>query len=623
MDFELKSDYGVIMMKDNCRMRFTVKRILFAALVLMSVVSCNSIITRAATYNPRLSEPATDSPYYSNGAYNPYVTAVGTLRNIPNCTTYAWGRAYEILGTRPPLPERGDAGSWYGAASNKGQTPKLGAVACWSYGKYGHVAVVEVINGNNLTLSESSFDPSIYWQPADKNATNMGYGFQGYIYIGDFDDSLILSKTSVSLYTGDSYQLSVSVTGGPETTHWVSSNPTVASVSSTGLVQAKSAGKAEITAKFNGASAKCVVSVKNKVVPVSIKIKAPRKITINKGKTYLLRTATTGKGGKVTYKVDKKKIVSVSKNGLVRAKRKGTTVVRAYFGGKSASCTIKVVVPSLKISKKKITLKVGKSKKIKATVKGASKIVTWKSSNPSVAQVSSKGVVKAVGSGKATIIATANGITKKCKVTVKATPKKKSITLNTSKVIISKGSRYKLIATVTGMNKSVTWKSSNKTIATVKGGVITGKKKGTATITAKCGKLKTKCKVTVKDEGIYHTDKVKTRYKSITPFSVKVSIKGDKLFVEGELLKSLDDKKYVKVSGKKHVFVLCSNTQYWEGYYNTDFGDYTKEMFLANATRSMGEKELMLSVDVKDGRVYMVGIAPFTYPWEYSFGEGK
>ena len=238
-------------------------------------------------------------------------------------------------------------------------------------------------------------------------------------------DSINLSKTSVSLYTGDSYQLSASVIGGPGTTQWVSSNPAVASVSSTGLVQAKSAGTAEITAKYNEASVKCVVSVKNKVVPVSIKIKPPKKIIINKGKTYQLRTVTTGKGGKVTYKVDKKKIASVSDKGLVKARRKGTTVVKAYFGGKSASCTVQVVVPSLKISKKKITLKVGKTKKIKATVKGASKKVTWKSSNTSVALVSGKGVVKAVGSGKATISATANGITKKCKVTVKKTKKAK------------------------------------------------------------------------------------------------------------------------------------------------------------------------------------------------------
>ena len=45
----------------------------------------------------------------------------------------------------------------------------------------------------------------------------------------------------------------------------------------------------------------------------------------------------------------------------------------------------------------------------------------------------------------------------------------------------------------------VTYKSSNKKIATVsKKGVIKGKKKGTATITIKSGKITKKCKVKVK-----------------------------------------------------------------------------------------------------------------------------
>ncbi len=52
---------------------------------------------------------------------------------------------------------------------------------------------------------------------------------------------------------------------------------------------------------------------------------------------------------------------------------------------------------------------------------------------------------------------------------------------------------------VTNSKKSVTWSSSNPKVASVsRKGKVTAKKKGTATITAKTGKKKLKCKVTVK-----------------------------------------------------------------------------------------------------------------------------
>ena len=77
---------------------------------------------------------------------------------------------------------------------------------------------------------------------------------------------------------------------------------------------------------------------------------------------------------------------------------------------------------SLKLSKSKVTLYTGKATKtatIKATVTGASKAVSWKSSNTKVAKVDKKGKITAVKAGKATITAKANGISKKVTVTVK------------------------------------------------------------------------------------------------------------------------------------------------------------------------------------------------------------
>lgn len=68
---------------------------------------------------------------------------------------------------------------------------------------------------------------------------------------------------------------------------------------------------------------------------------------------------------------------------------------------------------------------------------------------------------------------------------------------------------------VTGASGKVTWSTSNKKVATVsKSGVVTGKKAGKATITAKAGSKKFTCKVTVK--------KLSSKYATVNGKLVKV-----------------------------------------------------------------------------------------------------
>ena len=77
-----------------------------------------------------------------------------------------------------------------------------------------------------------------------------------------------------------------------------------------------------------------------------------------------------------------------------------------------------------------------------------------------------------------------------------------TIKLNKSKVSIVAGRTYQLRVVVKGSKKKVRWTSSNKSIATVTAkGKVKAKKPGKVTITVKCGKLKKKCKVTVKASG--------------------------------------------------------------------------------------------------------------------------
>ena len=136
------------------------------------------------------------------------------------------------------------------------------------------------------------------------------------------------------------------------------------------------------------------------------------------------------------------------------------------------------------------------------------KNISWESSNPSVATVSSNGLVTPVSAGDATITCRAvdgSGVKATCGITVLPILVE-NIELNASSASLKVGETKQLTATITpsnATNKTVTWTSSNPSIATVDSyGKVTAKAKGSATITCKANDSSGKqanCAVTVTD----------------------------------------------------------------------------------------------------------------------------
>ena len=146
-------------------------------------------------FTPRKSAPSTSSKYWkhtSAGGVNECIKISGGSC-IPNCVGYAWGRFYEILGSRPKL-SRVNAEMWYLNTSDgykRGKTPRLGAVICWAKGKAGnaadgagHVAIVEAIysDGSILTSNSGYKSTRFYMKKIKKGYALPGYTFQGFIY---------------------------------------------------------------------------------------------------------------------------------------------------------------------------------------------------------------------------------------------------------------------------------------------------------------------------------------------------------------------------------------------------------------------------------------------------------
>ncbi len=118
---------------------------------------------------------------------------------------------------------------------------------------------------------------------------------------------------------------------------------------------------------------------------------------------------------------------------------------------------------------------------------GAKGSVKWASTNKKVATVKD-GIVTTLKTGKATIKATNAKKTYKCKVTVKKN------SLSDKSLNIKAGESAGL--TLKG-NTPAEWSSSDESVAIVNNGTVTALKKGNVTITAKVGKKKYTCKVTV------------------------------------------------------------------------------------------------------------------------------
>ena len=155
---------------------------------------------------------------------------------------------------------------------------------------------------------------------------------------------------------------------------------------------------------------------------------------------------------------------------------------------------INVVEPTgVSLSKTSVTVREAESTTITATVTpsdATNKVVSWSSSNDSVATVSG-GKITGVSTGTATITAkTYNGKSATCTVTVQTNPdivKPTGITVSPTSLTITAGETGDLTATVlpsNATNKTVTWTSSDPSVATVNSrGVVTAVAQGNATIT--------------------------------------------------------------------------------------------------------------------------------------------
>lgn len=300
-----------------------------------------------------------------------------------------------------------------------------------------------------------------------------------------------------------------STISGDVINNWTSSNDSIATVNKNGKITGKKVGITTIYAGFSdGFTVPVKVYVQKKAVTTSGVSVSTTPVKLKIGETHSLNATvspiTSSQG--LTYKTSNKKVAAVSSKGVITAKKAGTATI-TVISGKEKSKPIKVTVSKpaptgIKNVASTKTLQKGKSFTIKPKVTpiGAEAKFTYSTSDSKVATVTKAGKVTAKKAGIATIKVKAGSKTVECKVTVTAPAPKSIKNISTKKTLkVGKTLTLKPKFSPTGAEAIITYTSSDETVATVNSsGKITAKKKGTATITVKAGKISKKCKITVK-----------------------------------------------------------------------------------------------------------------------------
>ncbi len=316
--------------------------------------------------------------------------------------------------------------------------------------------------------------------------TDYGYGIPklSRLIKAQIPPSISLSSKTASLYKGQKFTLSASVTPGDVYINWTTSNSSVATVSN-GIVTANGEGTATITAFFtnNGTtySATCSITVKKPGITLSQSSK-----TVYQTDTFTLTTDTVPSGRTIFWSSSNGSVATVS-NGVVTANEPGTATITASFTFEgetySASCNVTVKEVSVSLDQVSKTVYQTDEFTLKANVNPSNQTVKWTSSNSSVATVSD-GKVIAVNPGTANITASIVYGGKTFSAVCTVTVKKVSIELNVHNKSIIIGDSFSITATTSPNGLNVEWDSSNNMIASVNSGKISSKAAGNITVTA-------------------------------------------------------------------------------------------------------------------------------------------
>lgn len=323
-----------------------------------------------------------------------------------------------------------------------------------------------------------------------------------------------LENIDIAMKSGDLEGYSVKVNpvyaplgAKPMEIEWSSSNEQAITVQD-GVLTAKSRGNATATSTITLTvtthdgqtfTRKFTARVTQAVDPEKFAIK-PETLEMRAGTAAKALTVGISRNASTKYQwiSDNPEVATVDYRGYVTPISEGTAIISAtVLDGSNDTATIEVTVlrtpiTGIRLLPASLTMGPGQQESLDVTYTPANasdKRVTYASDTPSVATVDINGVVTAIKQGKAIITATSVDGEKTARTTITVvdlTVTGVTVAPVSAKVKVAANTTLKATVLPKGSNQTVTWTSSNNSIATVdNAGKVTGVSQGTAQITAR------------------------------------------------------------------------------------------------------------------------------------------
>ena len=342
-------------------------------------------------------------------------------------------------------------------------------------------------------------------------------------------NTFLFTEKKISVFEGETFQTALRREGayaGDGDITYASAKNTIATISEDGLITAVSKGETNVSVSLirNGKR------VGRAVMTVKV-LRAVQKVTLNTsklsvydsadeeiawllqdeddddtdhqvivipaGRTVTLSATCTPEDAsskKVTYTSSDAGVVKITGTTMKAVQRGECELTVASTLNPEVTETFRVLViqPVKKISIQAGNKKVAAGSTLQLTASCAPdnasiQDVVWSSKNPAIAEVDQNGLVTGVKRGTVTITATAkDGSGVKAAVSLTVTQPVTSVTFTQPELTVVAG-RYAqgrvTVAPANASDRTLTWSSSDESVATVKGGQITGRRAGTCIIT--------------------------------------------------------------------------------------------------------------------------------------------